>query len=217
MPGEMTTDEVDMQLRRGNAATKSDLMKALRWLRARYKELGEMHSMLSQKCVEHQEKADAHEAIAKNQRDMFLDVCRQRDLAVMMAVEMYEKVLATPEAPKFADMLRVFKSDLDTAKKRASPYDAIIKALEFYADPETYFAIGFFPDPPCGPFMEDFSKTEELGNKPGKMAREALALLSPADRESAFDTNTEGQTIEHDPETGKSIVKQDGKVIGEQG
>ena len=45
--------------------------------------------------------------------------------------------------------------------------------LRFYADPNTYFAIGFFPDPPCGDFMTDFGETE-VGYKPGKMAREAL-------------------------------------------
>ena len=52
------------------------------------------------------------------------------------------------------------------------------KALEFYADPKTYFAIGFFPDPPCGEFMRDFSnvgtKTDEDW-RPGKRARKALA------------------------------------------
>ena len=51
--------------------------------------------------------------------------------------------------------------------------------LAFYADPDTYFAIGIFPDPPNGPFMDDFSKTAELGHKPGKRAREALALPTP--------------------------------------
>lgn len=49
------------------------------------------------------------------------------------------------------------------------------QVLAFYADPETYFAIGFFPDPPNGDFMEDFSETE-LGRKPGKRARVALGL-----------------------------------------
>ncbi len=53
--------------------------------------------------------------------------------------------------------------------------DKLRKALEFYADPETYFAIGFFPDPPNGEFMDDFSETE-LGYKPGKRARIALGL-----------------------------------------
>jgi hypothetical protein len=50
------------------------------------------------------------------------------------------------------------------------------KALEFYADPETYLAIGFFPDRPCGPFIKDFSKTADLGYKPGKRARKTLNL-----------------------------------------
>lgn len=48
------------------------------------------------------------------------------------------------------------------------------KALEFYADPETYLAIGFFPDPPCGDFWDDFSETD-IGSRPGKRAREVLA------------------------------------------
>lgn len=54
--------------------------------------------------------------------------------------------------------------------------------LEFYADPETYFAIGFFPDHPCGEFDEDFEELSgDLGHpdgtpwvKPGKRARQAL-------------------------------------------
>ena len=49
----------------------------------------------------------------------------------------------------------------------------IATALSFYADPETYFAIGFFPDPPNGDFMNDFSETA-LGEKPGKLAREII-------------------------------------------
>lgn len=54
---------------------------------------------------------------------------------------------------------------------RMQRYEA---ALGFYADPETYFAIGFFPDPPCGEFMDDFEETKDLGAKPGKRARAAL-------------------------------------------
>ena len=50
----------------------------------------------------------------------------------------------------------------------------ILNTLDFYADPETYFAIAFIPDPPSGEFMDDFSDTSYLGRKPGKMAREAL-------------------------------------------
>ena len=50
-------------------------------------------------------------------------------------------------------------------------------ALEFYADPATYFAIGFFPDPPCGDFAADTSETH-LGMKPGKRARALLLELA---------------------------------------
>lgn len=52
------------------------------------------------------------------------------------------------------------------------------EALEFYADPVTYFAIEFFPDEPCGDFINDFEETGCLGKKPGKLARETLDNLS---------------------------------------
>jgi hypothetical protein len=55
--------------------------------------------------------------------------------------------------------------------------EEILKVVYFYSDPETYTAIGFFPDFPCGEFLEDFSKTE-LGQKPGKKARDLLEKLS---------------------------------------
>lgn len=51
-----------------------------------------------------------------------------------------------------------------------------IDALDFYGAPTTYFAIGFWPDPPCGEFMADFSDTE-FGRKPGKLARETLDFI----------------------------------------
>mgnify|MGYP001614273002 CR=1 FL=1 len=55
-------------------------------------------------------------------------------------------------------------------------------ALRFYAAPETYFAVAFFADPPCGDFMNDFEELSgDLGHpdgtawvKPGKRARTAL-------------------------------------------
>lgn len=47
-------------------------------------------------------------------------------------------------------------------------------ALMFYAMPETYIAVGFRPDPPCGDIMDDFSDTGYLGHKPGKLARETM-------------------------------------------
>lgn len=53
--------------------------------------------------------------------------------------------------------------------------DRLREALEFYANPETYFAIALLTDPPCGDFATDESETNtELGIRPGKRAREAL-------------------------------------------
>ena len=48
----------------------------------------------------------------------------------------------------------------------------IAKALTFYADPDTYFAIGFFPDPPCGEFINDFDEEK----KPGALARKTFEI-----------------------------------------
>ena len=64
---------------------------------------------------------------------------------------------------------------VETVNALEAERDALREALEFYADPNTYFAIGIFPDPPCGEFNEDFDDTEELGWRPGKRARAALA------------------------------------------
>ena len=60
---------------------------------------------------------------------------------------------------------------------RARRYAALLEALEFYADPESYVAIGFFPDPPCGAFADDVSDTgEQWGHRPGKKARAVLEV-----------------------------------------
>jgi len=55
----------------------------------------------------------------------------------------------------------------------AKEIERLLDVLTFYADPEIYFAIGFFPDRPCGDFINDFDETH-LGYKPGKKARDAL-------------------------------------------
>jgi hypothetical protein len=54
------------------------------------------------------------------------------------------------------------------------------EALAFYADPDSYFAISMFSDPPCGEFAEDYSEAERESDGcvkfyPGKRARDALA------------------------------------------
>lgn len=61
------------------------------------------------------------------------------------------------------------------------PLCEALDVLEFYADPGTYAAIGFFPDRPCGAFMDDFSDDhgdEDFGSKPGKRARNTVSALS---------------------------------------
>ena len=53
-------------------------------------------------------------------------------------------------------------------------------ALDFYADPGTYFAIGFTCDPPNGEFWDDFSVVPghplcvNDNQKPGKLARATM-------------------------------------------
>ena len=52
------------------------------------------------------------------------------------------------------------------------------EALLFYADPGSYFAIGFLSDAPCGDFINDFSTIpgsyyNDIA-RPGKLAREIL-------------------------------------------
>ena len=50
-------------------------------------------------------------------------------------------------------------------------------ALAFYASPETYFAIGIWPDPPCGDFVDDFGEVSDIDGdwyKPGALARHVL-------------------------------------------
>jgi hypothetical protein len=71
-----------------------------------------------------------------------------------------------------ADVSRL-KDELQQYKGRLRRFE---RALEYYADPDTYFAIGFFPDHPCGEFMGDFSECAPLGKKPGKRARIALGI-----------------------------------------
>ena len=60
----------------------------------------------------------------------------------------------------------------------AEEVERLRAALEFYADPETYFGIAFLADPPCGGFAEDFSDDHGddtlPGPRPGARARRAL-------------------------------------------
>jgi hypothetical protein len=102
-------------------------------------------------------------------------------------------LLAMAETYRFWRDLSDDASKLETLEEvekppgyKESPTKLLVSQLEtalrFYADPDTYFAIAFLPDPPCGDFMDDFEELDgDLGHpgggswiKPGKRARQAL-------------------------------------------
>jgi len=57
-----------------------------------------------------------------------------------------------------------------------------INVLEFYANPDTYFAIAFIADQPAGEFVDDFSNDHGCDQyerpMPGKMARYAIDYIA---------------------------------------
>lgn len=81
----------------------------------------------------------------------------------------------TIEADRYIEEMTHLRNEADADDARIAELES---ALEFYADPETYHAISFMADPPCGQFMEDFSK-DHGGNydrpMPGRLARRQLA------------------------------------------
>lgn len=72
--------------------------------------------------------------------------------------------------------LEQVKRDLDEAKCGEARCAQLEEALKYYADPNTYFGVGFFIDAPSGGFDEDFDEGHEDYDRPmpGKRARAAL-------------------------------------------
>jgi hypothetical protein len=68
--------------------------------------------------------------------------------------------------------------------RQLAAYEQVLSAIAFYADQETYHAVAFLFDPPCGEFDDDFE--EDHGHPdyerpmPGKRARAALKAWSDA-------------------------------------
>lgn len=70
----------------------------------------------------------------------------------------------------------------DAFESLLDKYDEIVNelkdALEFYADPNSYFGIMFFTDHPCGDFSEDVSEDHGFNHydrpMPGKHARKII-------------------------------------------
>ena len=80
-----------------------------------------------------------------------------------------------PHSPLWVKLIRKYVKNFTALKKENVK---LRKTLKFYANPDTYHAIGFLLDPPCGDFAKDFS--HDHGGSfyeramPGKKARRAL-------------------------------------------
>lgn len=132
------------------AAKLTDLERELETWRKRYDALDERENKLS---------AEHFAALAKNAE---------------LRADLEAKTAMTDEY--FEVLCNICTESADTqAKLTASEArcEKLLGAVQFYAAPETYFAVGFIADKPCGDFMDDFDETV-FGVKPGKLARNTL-------------------------------------------
>jgi hypothetical protein len=70
--------------------------------------------------------------------------------------------------------------DAVSALDRATLERAFLLAfgiVNFYADPDTYFAVSLIDDPPSGAIMHDFGPTNLPTRKPGRRARLAKTMM----------------------------------------
>jgi hypothetical protein len=146
------------------AAARADrLEEALRMMMEAYERHNEWCGNLASApgaSIHWQARNSARAALAEDGEAGEGEVYKVVDIAEM-TMAAWNEALATARAKR------------DEAARRA---DRLAEALRFYADPETYLAIGFLPDPPCGEFMDDFDdQGPQLGMKPGRRARAVLA------------------------------------------
>jgi hypothetical protein len=85
---------------------------------------------------------------------------------------------STAGASGSSDTLQSLRAERDEANRRSKE---LLSVLAFYANPETYYAIGFIPDRPCGEFETDFDSEYEhedmQGPRPGARGRKAIKGL----------------------------------------
>jgi hypothetical protein len=130
-----------------------------------------------QRLLDEHEARVAAEAEAEKAEERLKEVERQRDNANAALEE------AEQRAHRWKDEAQRAGAEADKAEAALADRDRQVRelrdALAFYADPDTYFAIGFAGDSPCGEFLEDL---EEIGGapRPGKRARAALTQPSSA-------------------------------------
>ena len=83
----------------------------------------------------------------------------------------------TPKLGKAMELVKQISKERKMKDKEK--IERLSDALAFYADPDTYFAIMFVPDSPCGGFIEDFSYDEQYDrNMPGEFARKVLKKVT---------------------------------------
>lgn len=92
--------------------------------------------------------------------------------------ELVEKLAGAEErVTQLQDRIEELEGLVRSVNRRAEIAEVRIaeqeEALRFYADPDTYFAIGLFADPPCGDFVHDLEEIDGV-ERPGKRARAAL-------------------------------------------
>lgn len=85
-----------------------------------------------------------------------------------------DRVAVLGEIREMASTIASLRLESD---RKGREIERLREALEFYANPLTYFAIGFICDSDPGEFINDFDNPDpRLGEKPGKLARAALEL-----------------------------------------
>jgi hypothetical protein len=130
---------------------------------------------------------EAHDRLAKELADFkegYRKACdREKKLVAELAVAVVMIEKDAQYSHWSSQAKEAFKLSVKWVKERFPATVALLeiaKTLCFYADPQTYFAIGILPDPPCGEFIHDCDDTGELGVKPGKRAREAIKAFNDA-------------------------------------
>jgi hypothetical protein len=80
-----------------------------------------------------------------------------------------------------AVLLEALEAQAAEIAKLTAERDALLAALDLYADPVFYHGCAFMFDRPTGGFDEDFGPNEDYDyDKPGKLARETLDAIDAA-------------------------------------
>lgn len=96
---------------------------------------------------------------------------KQNTMAMLPAIEEYGRYTKGDGGEILQDGEKIMSVD-----EVILELNKLTDTVAFYADPAIYLAMGFFPDPPCGDFIHDFSEAGDFGVRPGRVARRALGI-----------------------------------------